>query len=191
VSVQITPRTRVGAILEAYPELEEFLLAYSPHFEKLRNPILRRTVAKVATLRAAAMTAGVDVGELVKQLRARVGQAELVEAGERSEPEASGTGESAGSEPRPAWVDTNHVTERIDTDAMLNRNEHPLGLVKKLAASLDGESMIQLEGSFRPEPLIEALAADGYRVHSWQRSEGVWTTLITRSEHGGSNHVDR
>ena len=46
----ISPKTKVGELLDAYPELEQLLMAMSPAFEKLKNPVLRRTVAKVATL---------------------------------------------------------------------------------------------------------------------------------------------
>ena len=48
--ITISPKTKVGELLDAYPELENVLMAMSPAFEKLKNPILRKTVAKVATL---------------------------------------------------------------------------------------------------------------------------------------------
>ncbi|MFO7653603.1 MAG: DUF1858 domain-containing protein [Candidatus Krumholzibacteriia bacterium] len=69
MSITIDAETRVGDLLRAHPELEEVLIAQAPAFAKLRNPVLRRTVAKVATLRAAAQMAGVDVEALVRVLR--------------------------------------------------------------------------------------------------------------------------
>ena len=39
--IPITPETKVGEMLEAYPQLEEVLLEISPTFRKLRNPVLR------------------------------------------------------------------------------------------------------------------------------------------------------
>jgi len=50
----ITPDLKIGAFLEAYPELEEVLIAAAPAFAKLRNPLLRQSVARVTTLRQAA-----------------------------------------------------------------------------------------------------------------------------------------
>ena len=47
----ITPDSKVGALLQEFPQLEEVLMRMSPAFGHLRNPILRKTVAKVATLR--------------------------------------------------------------------------------------------------------------------------------------------
>jgi hypothetical protein len=46
----ITKDTRVAALLRDYPETEELLIGMSPAFTKLRNPVLRRSVARVATL---------------------------------------------------------------------------------------------------------------------------------------------
>jgi hypothetical protein len=45
----ITPQTKVGELLDAYPELESILFELSPAFAKLKNPILRKTVARIAT----------------------------------------------------------------------------------------------------------------------------------------------
>jgi len=71
----ITPATRVAELLEAYPDLEELLIQQAPAFKALKNPILRRTVAKVATLEKAAQVAGIPARQLVSALRQAVGQA--------------------------------------------------------------------------------------------------------------------
>ena len=49
----ITPKTKVLQLIEAYPHLEDVLIEYVPAFKKLKNPILRNTVAKIATLQQA------------------------------------------------------------------------------------------------------------------------------------------
>ena len=68
--LMITPETRVGALLDAHPELEVTLIGIAPTFKALKNPVLRRTVAKVATLEQAAriadLTAFFMLGELVE-----------------------------------------------------------------------------------------------------------------------------
>ena len=50
----ISPKTKVLQLLEAYPALEDLLIDYVPAFRKLKNPVLRNTVAKIATLQQAA-----------------------------------------------------------------------------------------------------------------------------------------
>ncbi len=70
----ITPKTRVGELLDAYPELESVLLELSPAFKKLKNPVLRKTVGKVATLQQAASLGNIPVTEVINTLRTEVGQ---------------------------------------------------------------------------------------------------------------------
>lgn len=74
MSLAITPATRIGDLLAAHPELEEVLTGMAPAFAKLRNPILRKTVAKVATVEQAARIGGMDLREMVSRLRAAAGQ---------------------------------------------------------------------------------------------------------------------
>jgi ABC-type thiamine transport system ATPase subunit len=73
----ITPETQVAELLERWPALEPVLVSISPHFEALRHPVLRRTVAKVATLRHAAQVSGVPLVDLVTRLREAAGLAPL------------------------------------------------------------------------------------------------------------------
>jgi hypothetical protein len=71
--VPITPATKVADLLESWPDLEDVLIAQAPAFRRLKNPVLRRTVARVATLEQAAGVGGVPVRELVATLRRRRG----------------------------------------------------------------------------------------------------------------------
>ncbi len=74
--MDITADTRIGDLIKAYPDALEFLAAYDPHFEKLRNPLLRATVGKAATLRIASEMAGVPLDDLLSDLRAEFGDRE-------------------------------------------------------------------------------------------------------------------
>ena len=62
----ISPKTKVGELLDVYPELEPVLMSMSPAFEKLRNPVLRKTVARVATF-----AAGIYAAPILDMLRAK------------------------------------------------------------------------------------------------------------------------
>ena len=77
MSLAITPETKVGALLEAYPGIDDVLIEWVPAFEKLKNPILRKTVAKVATLQQAARIGGVSTRDMVRKLREATGQSGL------------------------------------------------------------------------------------------------------------------
>ena len=62
----ITPKTKVFQLIETYPQLEDVLIDYVPAFKKLKNPVLRKTVAKIATLQQAASVGGVKVEEFAR-----------------------------------------------------------------------------------------------------------------------------
>jgi len=70
----ITPKTKVYDLLAAYPELEKLLIDTIPTFSKLRNPVLRNTVAKITTLQQAAPIGNIKTEELINLLRKAVGQ---------------------------------------------------------------------------------------------------------------------
>ena len=80
--MEINLQTKVVELLEAYPQLEEQLLNLSPTFAKLKNPILRRTVAKVTSLQQAAKIAGISPARMVQALRKAVGlsSGEMIES---------------------------------------------------------------------------------------------------------------
>ncbi|MCE5272971.1 DUF1858 domain-containing protein [bacterium] len=78
-NIPITPQTKVAELLDAYPGLEAKLLSAVPAFEKLNNPVLRKTIARMATLENAANMAGLPVDKLIAALRKHVGQTETPE----------------------------------------------------------------------------------------------------------------
>ena len=72
VDISITPETKLGALLETFPELEPVLMEMSPRYKKLRSPVLRKTVAKIATLHQVARIGNIPVKDLINRLRQKV-----------------------------------------------------------------------------------------------------------------------
>jgi hypothetical protein len=175
-SPPITPEMKVGELLDAYPQLEATLIAQAPAFANLRNPVLRRTVAKVATLAQAARIGGVDVRALVRTLRQAAGQDVdgAVDAG------------VIGDEPQaaPQWYDERLVVATLDADAMLAKGEHPLGEVQRLAGTLTCHSMVCLDSGFVPAPLVDAFRKQGFEVATFGTAPGRYRTAIRRVQTG-------
>ncbi|GBC99843.1 Putative 1,2-phenylacetyl-CoA epoxidase, subunit D [bacterium HR17] len=67
----ITPQTKVAAILERYPQTLEVFLRHG--FAPLANPVLRKTMAKVVTVEQACRREGVDIDALLRDLRRAAG----------------------------------------------------------------------------------------------------------------------
>jgi hypothetical protein len=170
-ALAITPETRVGALLEAYPELEPVLLEMSPEFHKLKNPILRRTVARLATLAQAARLARLDARELVLKLRERVGHSVQVEL--------APDGASSPSAEVPDWVDPRRIRVTLDAQTLLEAGESPLAAVSREAQRLGPGDLLRLTSGFFPEPLVEALTKQGFRVFSRPTEKGAQETFVT------------
>jgi hypothetical protein len=161
----IHPGARLAPILDAYPALEEVLFGLSPAFQRLRNPVLRRTIGRVATLEQVAKVGGLEVRDLVRALRVAAGQPvgnAHVSPGSKGD---QGPGASPDeSEPTPAWVDATRVTVRLDADAILAAGGNPLTEAFRATRGLAAGDVLVVRASFRPEPLREALAGAGHRV---------------------------
>lgn len=155
MKLRIVPATTVGALLEAYPEADEVLIGLAPAFARLRNPVVRRTVAKVATLEQAAKIGGVSLREVMQKLRAFTGQPE-----EDVQPTAQS--EVGGI---PSWVTGGRVVEEVDAAAMLDRGVHPIGKIREAVGALGPGEVVVLRAPFRPEPLLDTMRRAGIQVY--------------------------
>ena len=172
----ITPDTKVAQLLEAYPKLEPVLIAAAPAFSKLSNPVLRRTIARVTSLRRAAEVAGLPVRDLVLRLREAAG----LPAGDAG-PVAD---ESTPDEGPASWVDPARVRWTIDADSMLESGHEPMSEVLRRSAELGTDDLGLIRSSFRPAPLIELLEGRGFKT-AVVRSGAAFATFIGPRQ-GGS-----
>lgn len=168
MSLPITPETKVGALLEAYPGIEDLLISWVPAFQKLKNPVLRKTVTKIVSLQQAAGVAGISVKDLVQKLRAATGQ---------TGSDAAGSGTQDGAGERPEWLEMPRVIAEIHADTLLEAGEHPIGKVRKFLAEAPPGSLLRLVSSFRPAPLIDAMSRGGAAVYC-EPGEGGFNTYF-------------
>ena len=63
--MELTPGTKVLDLVKTHGFLLEFLAEYAPEFEKLKNPILQKTMGRFATMQMAASMAGVPLEKLL------------------------------------------------------------------------------------------------------------------------------
>lgn len=149
----ITPKTKIHDLLEAYPELEDKLIAAAPQFKKLKNPILRRTIARVTTLSQAATIGSLKVETLVNELREAAGQEHT---------EISSEGNASYNYSRPGWFSTEAVVETIDIREMLNAGEQPVHEVLSAIKKLEPGKILEIIAPFLPAPLVDKASGLGY-----------------------------
>jgi hypothetical protein len=170
----ITPQTKVGELLKAYPQLEEVLIVMAPAFKKLRNPVLLRTVARVTSLAQAARVGNVSVTDLVQQLRRAVGQPDWEAA---SENVTAGRGAVAA----PEWFDSGKVTKSFDARRMIDAGEQPIGQVLGDLDKFPHGEIYELITPFEPAPLIDKAASRGFQVCTKPLAPNEYRTYFFRA----------
>ncbi len=116
-SFDISPETKIGALLDRFPQLETVLMEMAPQFKQLRSPILRKTIAKVASLSQVAAIGKVSLTELINHLRTEAGIQEEF---------ASDMAADAVAAETPAWFFEDRIVKTLDARSMLEAGEHPV-----------------------------------------------------------------
>ncbi|MBN1658031.1 MAG: DUF1858 domain-containing protein [Anaerolineae bacterium] len=168
--VIIAPKTKISELIAAFPQLEGVLIDYVPAFEKLKNPVLRKTVARITTLQQAAAIGGVSVEELINRLREEVGQdlfSEETAAGYTTE--------------EPAWFSEARVVAELDATGMLAAGEQPINQVIADLQALDPGDIYRLIAPFMPAPLVDK--ASSLDIAHWvtRQDDGEFVIYFCRS----------
>jgi DUF438 domain-containing protein len=70
--MELNAKTKIDDLLKQFPFLEDFLITLSPKFKGLKNPIMRKTMGKVASLEMAATISGLNIDKLISSLTAEI-----------------------------------------------------------------------------------------------------------------------
>ncbi len=166
--LDINLQTKVAEMLDHYPQLEEVLLELSPSFAKLKNPILRKTIARIATLKQISDIAGLIPGELISNLRKAANLC----------PANVNTDDSWQFTPQPEWVDENLVTEIFDACPILDEGKSPMKQIIDKASLLNTGEILKLRTPFVPTPIIDILQAKEYKCWSKGENNLIETYII-------------
>ncbi len=167
---EITLDMTIADLLNNYKGMKDTLIEINPKFKKLNNPILRRTLAKLATVKQAAIIGGMNSKELLNRLRVSAGQKPLDI--EDCEIDIDGN--------IPKWAEKNPKVT-IDADKLLKEDKNPLAQSYKILRSLNKDEVLEIVSSFRPEPLIADFIGKGYRVSTQEISKDNFNTKVISS----------
>jgi len=142
--LMITPQTKVGDLIKNYPHLEDVLIEYAPAFNKLKNPLLRKTVARITSLQQAAAVGNVRVEDLVNRLRQEAGQDLLADVSE-----------TVYHTRKPQWFSTDRIASELDAREMLAAGEHPVNQIMADLKVLEAGKIYKLTAPFVPAPVID------------------------------------
>jgi hypothetical protein len=166
----ITPDITIADLLNEYPQLEDVFIEIAPVFSKLKNPILRKTIAKVTTLKQASVVGNVHIGGMIHKLRTSIGQnASILKNIQQNE-----------NENAPSWIENFSVKFEYDATIDLNNGIHPIAKVTKEVETLANKEVYILITPFIPAPLIDLLRNKGFSTHTSEKSDGIFSTYIAR-----------
>jgi len=166
--ITISPGTKVGQLLDAYPELEAVLIAMSPTFEKLKNPLLRKTVARVATLQQVSVVGGVNIDVLIRRLRKEAGQ---------NYDDMSAENPEYLSADIPEWLDYSKVKIHFDATAIITSGESPMKEILHQTGLLNSGEIFELQTPFIPAPIIDILKSKKFKTHTIVNNDSVLTYI--------------
>lgn len=157
----ITPKTKVGELLDEYPELEDVLIELVPTFKKLKNPVLRKTIARITSLQQAAKVGEIDLDKLINVLRKEIGQ-DLIENSYSNDEDST---------VKPEWFSVKKISNSFDAREAIAAGQHPMEDVLKGVNALGDNEIFEFITPFMPAPLIDKVLAMGCSV--WTQKEGT------------------
>ena len=143
--MEIKFNTKVYDLLKNHPELLNVLINLSPRYNKLKNPILKRTITRFASLRQASYLGGLSPEKLINILRAEVGQNPITDDEKTIEL----------SMERPSWAKEENIN--INATQLLEENKNPFVVMNQVYKKLKIGEVVLLESDFIPSPLIDEM----------------------------------
>ncbi len=140
----ITPKTKILQIIDAYPQLEDVIIEYVPTLNNLKNPVLRKTVARITSLQQAAAIGNLKVENMINRLRKEVGQDNITDSTT-----------AAYNYSKPEWFSEDLIETEFSAVEMLARGEHPVNQVMADLKDMDEGKIYKLIAPFLPAPLID------------------------------------
>ena len=167
----ITLQMKVAELLNDYPEIEDTLLSLSPAFAKLRNPVLRKTVARVTTLQQAAKVGGLNAGYLIQELRRAAGI---------SDTEAVTDKEEGDFGDCPECFEGLPISVIFDARPLIDSGDTPMPKILKSMDDLKSGEVFELLTPFYSAPIIDTLRKKGYSSWSKKVAPDIVNTYFMR-----------
>jgi len=162
-NADITPSTKVRDLLIKYPELEDKLIAMAPPFKKLKNPILRNSIGRVATMKHISAVSGIPLNELINKIREAIGL----------QPTADSYKDENYFLDQPEWFSKERIVLSFNEEKLDNKNQMTIVTILLEAKKVKKGEIIELITSFLPAPGIDLLKAKGYSVWTKKLENGI------------------
>ena len=156
--IPINSHTKIATILKQHPVALEAIVAISPRFKKLRNPVVRKLIAGRTTIAMASKIGGCTVTDFYKTLQPL--------GFELSEP--MGTNVTATNKKMPDFMQNIQHMAIIEFDVrfILDGGNDPLQQNLTKIKSLQQGQVLKVINSFEPIPLMVLLKKQGFDAYA-------------------------
>lgn len=165
--MKITPQTKILDIIRSHPDIIDVLASYNSRFRLLKNPVMRKTFARLATVQHAARVAGINLSDLIKLLNSTIGVTV-------SDEDAC----ESGIEEKCSHVHVRDLIEQqharittLDVRDTMRSGGEPFNIIMKTVATVKQGQALMLETIFEPAPLYDVLRRKGFEHETEQLGE--------------------
>lgn len=179
--MQINENTKISKIINDTPAAIDAIVSLSKHFEKLRIPILRKTLASRVTIKQAAKIGGVSVDDFLNK---------LVPLGFTIN-QSDGNQEKASEQNTVVQESIIDLTKVIDLDVrgILKQNKDPFNTIMDTLETLPAGYALNIINTFEPIPLINILSKKGYYHETVRVEKMLVNTYFKKVEISKANTI--
>lgn len=171
----INAQTKIAVLLKHHPDALETIVALSPDFKKLRNPILRKLMAGRTSIAMASKIGGCTPEDFFKALAPLGFEVDT----SKQLPE-----EKVEDQAMPAFLQNRKPEEIVpfDVRAILASGEDPLRAIQDKAKALQAAQALLIINNFEPVPLIKILGKQGFQSFVQHKNEDEIHTYFFKTK---------
>lgn len=163
---------RISTVLARDERLLEVLIAAAPAFEKLRSPLLRKTMSRLATVEQAARIAGLDAGDLLARLNGAL-------TGEAMPAARAVTEDLAALPPELRELPAERFHD-VDVREDLRAGREPFSRIMSAGGRVGQGEVLRVRAIFEPAPLYPVLAKQGFTHFTERLAADDWRVWFRR-----------
>lgn len=164
--MKINEQTKIASLLKHSPEVLECIVALSPDFKKLRNPLLRKLMAGRTSIAMASKIGKCSPQDFFKAL-APLG----FEYKRNADVAAPATAPQKTEMPDALKKIAQENYVYLDVRALLAEGTDPLKLIQQKVNALSSNEVLVVINNFEPVPLIKLLERQGFKAFILHKSE--------------------
>lgn len=156
----ITKDVKISNMLSDFPQTLRVLIKLSPHFTRLNNNILRKTLASRVNVEQAAGIAGVNLTFMLYELNKVIG--EYPETQKNNKGQVDEMNESNNQNNGEPKIDTDKFLQ-LDVRPIIDSGKDPFLEIMAKVKTLQNDEGLHLINSFEPFPLYSIMQNKGFK----------------------------